>query len=33
MVKFHIIESGYFLGDGGVMFGPPVPKKILVGQV
>ena len=26
MVKFHIIESGYFLGDGGVMFGP-VPKK------
>ncbi len=26
MLKFHIIESGYFLGDGGVMFGP-VPKK------
>lgn len=26
MIKFHIIESGYFLGDGGVMFGP-VPKK------
>lgn len=26
MFKFHIIESGYFLGDGGVMFGP-VPKK------
>lgn len=26
MRKFHIIESGYFLGDGGVMFGP-VPKK------
>lgn len=26
MLKFHMIESGYFLGDGGVMFGP-VPKK------
>lgn len=26
MLKFHIIESGYFMGDGGVMFGP-VPKK------
>ncbi len=26
MLKFHVIESGYFLGDGGVMFGP-VPKK------
>lgn len=26
MVKFHIIESGYFKGDGGVMFGP-LPKK------
>ncbi len=26
MIKFHIIESGYFQGDGGVMFGP-VPKK------
>lgn len=26
MVKFHIIESGYFHGDGGVMFGT-VPKK------
>ncbi len=26
MVKYHIIESGYFRGDGGVMFGP-VPKK------
>jgi len=26
MVKFHIIESGYFMGDGGVMFGP-IPKK------
>lgn len=26
MLKYHIIESGYFLGDGGVMFGP-VPKK------
>ena len=26
MLKSHIIESGYFLGDGGVMFGP-VPKK------
>lgn len=26
MLRFHIIESGYFLGDGGVMFGP-VPKK------
>ena len=24
--SFHIIESGYFQGDGGVMFGP-VPKK------
>ena len=26
MIRFHIIESGYFLGDGGVMFGP-VPKR------
>lgn len=26
MLKFHIIESGYFLADGGAMFGP-VPKK------
>ncbi|MDD3901285.1 MAG: MBL fold metallo-hydrolase [Dysgonamonadaceae bacterium] len=26
MLKFHLIESGYFLGDGGVMFGP-VPKR------
>ena len=26
MIKFHIIESGYFHGDGGVMFGT-VPKK------
>lgn len=26
MIKFHIIESGYFMGDGGVMFGS-VPKK------
>ena len=26
MVAFHIIESGYFLGDGGVMFGS-VPKR------
>lgn len=26
MLNFHIIETGYFLGDGGVMFGP-VPKK------
>ncbi|MGI6073172.1 MAG: MBL fold metallo-hydrolase [Fermentimonas sp.] len=26
MLKFHIIESGYFKGDGGVMFGP-IPKK------
>lgn len=26
MLKFHIIESGYFLGDGGVMFGT-VPKR------
>ena len=26
MLKYHIIESGYFMGDGGVMFGP-VPKK------
>jgi glyoxylase-like metal-dependent hydrolase (beta-lactamase superfamily II) len=24
--SFHIIESGFFRGDGGVMFGP-VPKK------
>jgi gliding motility-associated protein GldM len=26
MLKYHIIESGYFMGDGGVMFGA-VPKK------
>ena len=26
MLKFHLIESGYFLVDGGVMFGP-IPKK------
>ena len=26
MLKFQIIESGYFWGDGGVMFGP-VPRK------
>lgn len=26
MIRFHTIESGYFLGDGGAMFGP-VPKK------
>lgn len=26
MLKFHIIESGYFLGDGGVMFGT-IPKR------
>ncbi|HHU27359.1 MAG TPA: MBL fold metallo-hydrolase [Bacteroidales bacterium] len=26
MVTLHIIESGYFLGDGGVMFGS-VPKR------
>jgi glyoxylase-like metal-dependent hydrolase (beta-lactamase superfamily II) len=26
MSRFHIIESGYFKGDGGVMFGT-VPKK------
>ncbi|MDR0422539.1 MAG: MBL fold metallo-hydrolase [Proteiniphilum sp.] len=26
MIKFHIIESGYFRGDGGVMFGT-VPKR------
>lgn len=26
MLNYHIIEAGYFLADGGVMFGP-VPKK------
>lgn len=26
MVTLHIIESGYFLGDGGVMFGS-IPKR------
>lgn len=26
MLKFHIIETGYFLADGGAMFGP-IPKK------
>ena len=25
MIKFHIIESGYFKADGGAMFGP-IPK-------
>lgn len=25
MIKFHIIESGYFMADGGAMFGP-IPK-------
>ena len=26
MADFHIIETGYFLADGGAMFGP-IPKK------
>lgn len=26
MAEFHIIETGYFLADGGAMFGP-IPKK------
>jgi glyoxylase-like metal-dependent hydrolase (beta-lactamase superfamily II) len=26
MFKFHTIETGYFLADGGAMFGP-IPKK------
>lgn len=26
MANFHIIETGYFLADGGAMFGP-IPKK------
>ena len=25
MIKFHIIESGFFMADGGAMFGP-IPK-------
>lgn len=26
MLNYHIIDAGYFLADGGVMFGP-IPKK------
>ena len=26
MAKFHIIETGYFMADGGAMFGP-IPKR------
>ena len=29
MIKFHIIETGYFMADGGAMFGP-IPKMYWV---